>query len=173
MGRGMFNRQGRNWMAVALGHSDTYSEMLMGNGASKVYDSTEVTPIPANGFPAGAVVRVTLSGTTLSFYVDGVKYYDYSISSYWDATSANTLDLQFSNPVNRDVHITSYSYDHTGWQGQIERLWIANGTVVSADDDGVTYPTGTTHAWDLDEVEGNTFAPAIGSVTAEGRKLVL
>jgi hypothetical protein len=173
MGRGMFTREGRNWMAVAIGHSDTYSEMLVGNGASKSYDSSEVTPIPANGFPAGAVVRVTLSGTTLSFYVDGVKYYDYSISSYWDATSANTLDLQFSNPVDRDVHITSYSYDNTAWQGQIERLWIANGTVVSTDDDGVTYPTGTTHAWDLDEVIGNTFAPAIGSVIAEGRKLVI
>jgi hypothetical protein len=173
MGRGMFSREGRNWMAVAIGHSDTYSEMLVGNGASKVYDSSEVTPIPANGFPAGAVVRVTLSGTTLSFYVDGVKYYDYGISSYWDATSANVLDLQFSNPVNRDVHVTSYSYDNTGWQGQIERLWIANGTVVATDDDGVTYPTGTTHAWDLDEITGNTFAPAIGSVTAEGRKLVI
>lgn len=171
MGRGLFTREGRNWMAVAIGHNATYSEMIVGNGASKGYDSSEVNTIPANGFPAGAVVRVTVSGTTLSFYVDGVLYYDYSISSYWDSTSANTLDLQFSNPVNRDVHITSYSYDNTGWQGQIERLWIANGTVVAADDDGVTYPTGTTHAWDLDEVTGNTFAPAIGSVTAEGRKL--
>jgi len=102
-----------------------------------------------------------------------VLYYDYSISSYWDSTSANSLDLHFSNPVNRDVHITSYSYDSTGWQGQIERLWIANGTVVAADDDGVTYPTGSTHAWHLDEEDGDVFYPAIGSVIAYGRKLVV
>ncbi|AUR95507.1 hypothetical protein NVP1208B_19 [Vibrio phage 1.208.B._10N.222.52.A7] len=173
MGRGLLTREGRNWVAVALGHSDTYSEMIVGNGASRTYDGSEVAPIPVNGFPAGAVVRATVSGTTLSFYVDGVKYYDYSISSYWDATSANTLDLQFSNAPSRDVHTGNYSYDHTGWQGQIERLWIANGTVVSTDDDGVTYPASTTHAWDLDEVTGNTFAPAIGSITAEGRKLAV
>ena len=173
MGRGLFSREGRNWMAVAIGHSATYSEMIVGNGASRSYDSTEANTLPVGGFPAGAVVRVTVSGTTLSFYVDGVLYYDYSVSSYWDSTSANTLDLQFSNPVNRDVHITSYSYDNTGWQGQIERLWIANGAVVATDDDGVTYPTGTTHAWDLDEIAGNTFAPAIGSITAEGRKITV
>jgi len=172
MGRGLFSREGRNWMAVAIGHSATYSEMIVGNGASRSYDSSEVNTLPASGFPAGAVVRVTVSGTTLSFYVDGVLYYDYSISSYWDSTSANSLDLQFSNPVNRDVHITSYSYDSTGWQGQIERLWIANGTVVATDDDGITYPTGTTHAWHLDETTGNTFAPAIGSITAVGLKFV-
>jgi len=79
--------------------------------------------------------------------------------------------MQFSNPVNRDVHVTSYSYDNTGRQGQIARLWIANGTVVATDDEGITYPAGTTHAWNLNETTGSTFAPTIGPVTAFGLKI--
>ncbi|CAH9011740.1 conserved hypothetical protein [Vibrio phage 464E53-1] len=167
MGRGMFTREGRNWLAVAYGHSGTYSEMMFGNGASRTYDSQETTSLPANGFPSGSYVRVTFDGSTTSFYVDGVKYYDYTTSFYWDGVSANYLPLQFSNSVSANIN-TLDSYEHTKWQGLIDRLWISNGVVESSDDDGSTYPVGVTHAWALDESLGSTFNPEIGTVIGAG-----
>ncbi|CAH9011417.1 conserved hypothetical protein [Vibrio phage 249E41-1] len=168
MGRGLFTRDGRNWLAVALGHSGTYSEMIYGNGSSRSYDSQEITSIPSGGFSAGSFVRFTFTGSIISMYVDGVKYYDYPVAAHWDGSSANVLDVQFSNGVsaNYDFGITAYNY--TKWQGLISRLWIANGTLISSDDDGITYPIGTTHAWDLNEVTGSEFSPSIGSVSGSG-----
>ncbi len=171
MGRGMFTREGRNWLAVAYGHSGTYSEMMFGNGASRTYDSQETTSLPSNGFPSGSYVRVTFDGSTTSFYVDGVKYYDYTTSFYWDGASANTLSLQFSNSVSANQDMID-SYEHTKWQGLIDRLWISNGVVESGDDNGTTYPTGVTHSWDLDETAGSTFSPSTGSVSGSGKNLV-
>ncbi|CAH9015426.1 conserved hypothetical protein [Vibrio phage 142E35-1] len=168
MGRGLFTRDGRNWLAVALGHSGTYSEMIYGNGSSRSYDSQEVTTIPSGGFSSGSFVRFTFTGSVISMYVDGVKYYDYSVTAYWDGSSANVLDVQFSNGVNANYDFGITAYNYTKWQGLISRLWIANGTVISSDDDGVTYPTGTTHAWDLNETTGSEFSPSIGSVSGSG-----
>ncbi len=168
MGRGLFTRQGRNWLAVAYGHSGTYSEMIFGNGASRTYDSSESTSLPSNGFPAGSFVRVTFDGSTTRFYVDGVMYYDYGTASYWDGASANSLNLQFSNSASANADFTSYSYEHTKWQGLIDRLWISNGVVESVDDNGTSYPSGATHAWDMSETTGSLFTPSIGSVTGQG-----
>ncbi len=168
MGRGLFTRQGRNWLAVAYGHSGTYSEMIFGNGASRTYDSSESTSLPSNGFPAGSFVRVTFDGSTTRFYVDGVMYYDYGTTAYWDGASANSLNLQFSNSASANADFTRYSYEHTKWQGLIDRLWISNGVVESTDDNGTSYPSGVTHAWDMSETTGSSFAPSIGSVTGTG-----
>ena len=170
MARSLFTREGRNWMSICLGHVDSYSNMIFGNGSSRSYDSSEVTSIPTNGFPIGTKIRVTLSGTTLSFYADGVKYYDYNISAYWDSASANSLDLQFANAVNSNVPMLTENYEHTNWQGLISRLWISNGTVESVDDDGVNYPPSVTHSWELDETEGSLFTPSNGSVYGNGVK---
>ena len=168
MGRGLFNRDGRNWMAVAIGHSGTYSEMLYGNGGSRSYDSSEVTTLPAGGFPAGTYIRITFDGSILEFYADGVKYYDYSMGYYWDGVEADALDVQFSNGPTANQNLASDATEYTKWQGRIERLWIANGYEVAVDDDGSTYPTDTTHAWDMNETDGSTFAPSIGSLTMQG-----
>ena len=167
MGRGMFTREGRNWLAMAYGHSGTYSEMVFGNGSSRSYDSQEVTGLPSNGFPSGAYVRVTFDGYTTIFYVDGVKYYEYTTSFYWDGVSANSLPLQFSNGVSANQNMID-SYEHTKWQGLIDRIWISNGVVESTDDDGASYPSGATHAWDMSETTGSSFSPSIGSVTGQG-----
>lgn len=171
MGRGMFSREGRNWLAMAYGHSNTYSELVFGNGSSRTYDSSETTSLPSAGFAAGSYVRVTFDGSVTSFYVDGTKYYDYNTSFYWDGASADSLPLQFSNSVSANQNLLD-SYEHTKWQGLIDRLWIANGVVASTDDDGVTFPTGTTHSWDLDETTGSTFSPSTGSVSGTGKNLV-
>lgn len=44
----------------------------------------------------------------------------------------------------------------------------ANGTNASTDDTGTTYPTGTTHSWDMSETTGNSFAPSTGAITMIG-----
>ncbi|CAM0101435.1 hypothetical protein VPH526E571_0006 [Vibrio phage 526E57-1] len=168
MGRGLFTREGRNWLAIAYGHSGTYSEMMFGNGASRTYDSSESTSLPSGGFVAGSFVRVTFDGSTTRFYVDGVLYYDYGTSFYWDGVSANSLNLQFSNSTSANTDFASYSYEHTKWQGLIDRLWISAGSVITTDDTGAAYPTGTTHAWDLTETIGSVFAPSIGTVSGVG-----
>lgn len=171
MGRGLLTREGRNWLAMAFGHSGTYSELVYGNGSSRTYHSSESTSLPAGGFPAGAVVRVTFDGSATKFYVDGTMYYNATSSSiYWDGSSADALSLQFSNGVNANANMTSDSYEHSKWQGQISRLWIAAGTVESTDDNGTAYPAGATHAWDLSETTGAGFAASIGSITAQGIK---
>ena len=168
MGRGLFTREGRNWLAVAYGHSGTYSEMMFGNGASRTYDSSESASLPSNGFPAGSFVRVTFDGSTTRFYVNGVMYYDYGTTAYWDGASANSLNLQFSNSVSANADFSSQSYEHTKWQGLIDRIWISNGVVESVDDNGTSYPYGATHAWDMSETTGSLFTPSIGSVTGQG-----
>ncbi|CAH9011850.1 conserved hypothetical protein [Vibrio phage 424E50-1] len=168
MGRGLFTREGRNWLAVAYGHSDTYSEMIFGNGASRTYDSSESTSLPSDGFPTGSFVRVTFDGSTTRFYVNGVMYYDYGTTAYWDGASANELSLQFSNSTSANADFSSYSYEHTKWQGLIDRIWISNGVVESTDDDGASYPSGATHAWDMSETTGSSFNPSIGSVVGVG-----
>lgn len=168
MGRGLFTREGRNWLAVAYGHSGTYSEMIFGNGASRTYDSSESTSLPSGGFPAGSFVRVTFDGSTTRFYVNGVMYYDYGTSAYWDGESANSLSLQFSNSTSANADFSSYSYEHTKWQGLIDRIWISNGVVESTDDDGASYPPGATHAWGMSEITGSSFNPSIGSVVGVG-----
>ncbi len=168
MGRGLFTREGRNWLAVAYGHSGTYSEMMFGNGAARTYDSSESTSLPSNGFPAGSFVRVTFDGSTTRFYVNGVMYYDYSTTAYWDGASANSLSLQFSNSTSANVDFSSYSYEHTKWQGLIDRIWISNGVVEPTDDDGTSYPSSATHAWDMSETTGSSFNPSIGSVVGVG-----
>jgi hypothetical protein len=168
MGRGLFTREGRNWLAVAYGHSGTYSEMMFGNGASRTYDSSESTTLPSGGFPAGSFVRVTFDGSTTRFYVDGVMYYDYGTTAYWDGASANSLNLQFSNSVSANTDFSSQSYEHTKWQGLIDRIWISNGVVETTDDNGTSYPSGATHAWDMSETTGSSFSPSIGSVTGIG-----
>lgn len=177
LGRPMFAREGRNWQGVIIGHSSTYSQMTFGNGSSQTYDSSEVGTIPTNGFPAGSYVRCTYddSSNVFSFYVDGVKYYDYAISSYLDdSPGADSLRVVFGKSVDSDdLTNTNDSYEITYWQGAIERMWIANGAVTSTDDDGTNYPTGTTHAWGLSEATGKTFAAAIGSVTITGERTTL
>lgn len=168
MGRGLFTREGRNWLAIAVGHSGTYSEMAFGNGSSRSYDSQEVNTIPSGGFASGSYVRFTFDGSVVSMYVDGVKYYDHGVTFYWDGQGANVLNLQFSNSVNANANLLSDSYEHTKWQGLISRMWIANGFIVNSDDDGVTYPTDTTHAWDLSETAGSVFSPSVGAVVGNG-----
>ena len=170
LGRVMFSREGRNWHGVAIGHNATYSEMLYGNGSNTSYDSSEVVTIPANGFPIGAYVRMTYDGSTLSFYVNGVKYYDHAVNSYMDGSSANTLPLAFGNGVASNTYQSITSYSHGLWQGLIDRLWISNGVVESTDDDGTTYPAGVTHSWELSETDGKGFAPSNGSVSGVGVK---
>lgn len=172
LGRPMFAREGRNWQGIRMGHSATYSEMIFGNGSSQTYDSSEVGTLPSGGFASGSYVRCTYddSSNVFSFYVGGVKYYDYAISSYLDdSPTADALDIVFGKSVDSDdLANTSDSRELSYWQGAFERLWIANGVVVSADDDGTTYPTGTTHAWDMAETSGKTFTPALGGVTMTG-----
>jgi len=175
LGRPMFAREGRTWQGAALGHSATYQNMIFGNGSSQSYDSTEVTAIPAGGFAAGSYVRCTYVGGTFNIYVDGVKYYDYSISSYVDtASSSDLLDVVFGKSVDSDdLTNTNDSYDLSYWQGEFDRLWIAAATAASADDNGTAYPTGTTHAWDMTELTGKSFAPSVGSVTMVGDRTIL
>ena len=174
LGRPMFAREGRNWQGVIIGHSATYSQMTFGNGSSQTYDSSEVGTIPTDGFAVGSYVRCTYddSSNVFSFYVNGTKYYDYSISSYLDdSPTADSLRVLFGKSVDSDdLSNTNDSYEVTYWQGAIQRMWIANGTVISTDDDGTTYPTGTTHAWGCSEVTGKVFSPSIGSVTMRGER---
>ena len=168
LGRTCFNREGRNWHGVAYGHNGTYSEMIYGNGSNTSYDSSEVVTLPANGFSIGDFVKFTFDGSILRFYVNGTLYYDYSVTSYMDGSSANVLPIQFGNSADANIYQTSTSYYHGNWQGLIDRLWVANGVVESNEDDGTTYPPGTTHAWDLDETTGSTFSAAIGTVQLTG-----
>jgi len=174
LGRVMFTREGRTWQGFYIGHSDTYSNMIFGNGSSLTYDSSEVTPIPANGFAVGSYIRCTYVGSTFSIYVDGVKYYDYSISSYVDnASSSDSLNLTFGNGVVSNTYQTNTSYVHGLWQGAIDRLWISANTAVSTDDNGTTFPTNTTHSWLLDETTGKDFVANTGGVNGVGAKISL
>ena len=175
LGRPMFAREGRTWQGIAIGHSATYQNMLYGNGSSQSYDSTEVTPIPSGGFPSGSYVRCTYVGSTFNFYVDGVKYYDYAISAYVDnASSSDLLDLVFGKSVDSDdLTNTNDSYEVSYWQGEIDRMWLSTTGAASTDDNGTTYPTGTTHAWDMTELAGKSFAPSVGSVTMVGDRTVI
>ena len=164
----MFCREGRNFHSIYVGHNDTYTNQIVGNGSTKTYDSEDTAP-PAGGFAAGSYVRITFNGSVVDVYVNGTKYWNYSSSSYWDsAASTDVLDVVFGKGPESNLYQSNTNYWHGFWQGQIERLWVANGVVESSDDDGVTYPAGTTHAWDLDETEGVDFAAAIGSVAATG-----
>ena len=72
-----------------------------------------------------------------------------------------------------DLTNTNDSYDLSYWQGEFDRLWIAAATAASADDNGTAYPTGTTHAWDMTELTGKSFAPSVGSVTMVGDRTIL
>ena len=174
LGRVMFTREWRTWQGFYIGQSDTYSNMIFGNGSSITYDSSEVTPIPANGFPVGSYIRCTYVGSTFSIYVDGVKYYDYSISSYVDnASSSDSLNLTFGKGVESNAYQTNTSYVHGLWQGAIDRLWISADTAVSTDDNGSTFPTGTTHSWLLNETSGKIFTANTGGVNGVGSKIAL
>lgn len=169
LGRTMFCREGRNWHSAYIGHNDTYTAQLVGNGSGRAYDGEDVA-LPANGLTAGTYIRVTFDGTTLDVYADGVKYWSYGIASiYWDgASSTDVLDVVFGRGPESNTNQTNTTYSHGQWQGRIERLWISNGSVISTDDSGTVYPSGTTHSWDMDEVTGNTFAASTGSITMVG-----
>lgn len=173
MGKGLFTRENRNWLAVAIGHSGTYSEMALGNGSTRTYDSAETTTIPSGGFPVGTKIRFTFDGTTLSMYANGIKYYDYSASYYWDGSSANALNLHFSNGITANVNLPLPATHYTKWQGLISRMWISNGVVETEDDTGTVYPPNTTHAWEFDEVVGSSFSPSVGTITAVGRNVIV
>jgi hypothetical protein len=171
LGRTMFCREGRNFHAIYVGHNDTYTAQIVGNGSTKTYDSEDIA-LPAGGFAAGSYVRITFNGSVVDVYVNGTRYWQYNATSYWDsAASTDVLDVVFGKGPESNLYQTNNNYFHGFWQGQIERLWVANGTVVASDDDGATYPTGTTHAWDLDEVTGADFYAAIGSIDAVGEKV--
>jgi len=171
LGRTMFCREGRNFHAIYVGHNDTYTAQIVGNGSTKTYDSEDIA-LPAGGFAAGSYVRITFNGSVVDVYVNGTRYWQYNATSYWDsASSTDVLDVVFGKGPESNLYQTNNNYFHGFWQGQIERLWVANGTVVASDDDGATYPTGTTHAWDLDEVTGADFYAAIGSIDAVGEKV--
>lgn len=174
LGRTMFTRQGRNWQALALGHSSIYSELMFGNGAARSFDSSEENTLPTGGFSAGDYVRVVYTGSKLRLYVNGTLYYEKNgINSYMDDSSANSLNLTFGYGVESDAVQSSYALSHGLWQGRISRLWIANGLQISTDDSGTSYPAGATHAWQLGEDSGSTFNPSIGSVVATGAKVAL
>ena len=170
LGRVMFAREGRNWLGFYIGHNATYTNLLIGNGSTKTY--TGETSYPSGGFAAGTYMRVTFNGTTVKIYANGVEYFSYgSASSYWDGSSStDSLNVVFGRGIESNAYQSSTSYFHGFWQGQIERLWIANGAVISTDDDGITYPAGITHSWDLDETEGKTFLPSTGSVQGIGKR---
>ena len=169
MGRTCFNREGRNWHGVRFGHNSTYSEAIYGNGASTSYTSSESSSLPSGGFSVGDYVKFTFDGSSLRFYVNGTEYYNVSyITPYMDGSSANVLNVQFGNSVDANTYQTNATYYHGNWQGKISRLWISNGLNESNNDDGTTYPPGTTHAWNLSETTGATFSPAIGSITITG-----
>lgn len=170
LGRVMFSRSGRSWFALAIGQSASDSEVIYGNGSTTTYDFTEDSSIPATGFAAGSYVRITYDTTTVNLYVDGTKYYSFNPStSYLDVGSAaNTLDLHFGYGIDSNAYQSSTQFYHGHWQGKIERLWIANGTEVTTDDDGSTFPTGTTHSWLLDETSGSTFSANTGGLNGTG-----
>ena len=169
MGRVPLNRSGRNWNGIRLGHSATYSELLIGNGSSTTSDSSEDTTLPAAGFAVGDYVRYTFNGSILAFYVNGTSYYSYSLAYiYMDGVSANELDVRLGEAVDSNAYNANATYSHGGWQGAIDRLWISNGVVETTDDNGTTFPTGYTHSWLLDEATGNTFAADTGGVTGTG-----
>jgi hypothetical protein len=170
LGRTMFVREWRNWHGFYIGHNDTYTAQLYGNSSSRTYDSQD-TPIPANGFAAGSYVRVSYTGPsgTVKIFVNGTEYWSGSPSSYWDAASSvNSLSVQFGNGPESNIFQFNTSYYHGLWQGQIERLWISNGVVETTDDNGTTFPPGTTHSWLLDETTGKTFAANTGGVVGNG-----
>lgn len=170
LGRVMFSRRGRNWTGFYVGHNSTYTNLLYGNGANMSY--TGDTVYPSGGFTAGQYVRCTFNNATGDFelYVDNVKYFDYSsLDIYFDdASSSDTLDLDFGYGVESNQYQSIEAYYHTFWQGHIDRLWIANGAIISSDDDGTTYPVGTTHAWNMSETTGKVFVPSIGSINGIG-----
>mgnify|MGYP000580440965 CR=1 FL=1 len=171
LGRVLFSRRGRNWLGFYLGHNSTYTNLLYGNGASTSY--TGESSFPASGFTAGQYVRCTYDEPAGKFdlYVDGTLYFSYnSLDIYFDdAASTDSLELDFGYAVGSNGYQTNYTYYHALWQGTIDRMWIANGTVISTDDNGTSFPVGTTHSWLLDEVSGSTFAANTGGVaiTAE------
>lgn len=170
LGRVMFARDGRNWLGFYIGQNGTYTNLLIGNGSSKNY--TGETTYPSGGFAAGSYVRVTFAGGTVKIFVNGTEYFSYSSASvYWDsASSSDSLDVVFGKGAESNDYQFNTSYFHGYWQGQIERLWIANGVEVSTDDDGTTFPVGTTHSWLLDEVIGSTFTANTGGVNGTGQK---
>lgn len=168
LGRTLFAREGRNWHGFYVGHNDTYTAQLVGNGSSRTYDSEDAS-LPSGGFAAGSYVRITFASGSLKVYVNGTLYWNYTPSIYWDsATSVNSLDVLFGKGVESNSYQSNVSYYHGLWQGVIDRLWIANGVEISTDDDGTTYPAGTTHAWDMSETTGDTFAAAIGGISMSG-----
>lgn len=168
LGRLMFARNGRNYHAFYLGHNDTYTSQVVGNGASRAYDS-EDTAFGAN-IPIDSYIRVVYDGSyTVSLYVNGTLHWNYSAGFYWDnSISTDSLEIFFGRGEESNTYQSSTGYYHGHWQGLIDRLWIANGAQTSTDDDGTTFPTGTTHSWLLDETTGSTFTANTGGVTGTG-----
>ncbi|CAL9978544.1 hypothetical protein VPHD260_0100 [Vibrio phage D260] len=168
LGRVLFSREGRNWAGMYVGHNGTYTNLLYGNGASTSY--TGDTTYPSSGFSAGQYVRVTFAANVLKVFVDGTEYFSStSAYIYWDtATSANSLPVHFGRGVGSNSAQTNYSYHHSYWQGTISRLWIANGLEITTEDDGTTFPVGSTHTWLLDETSGTTMIAQSGGVAITG-----
>jgi hypothetical protein len=84
------------------------------------------------------------------------------------------LDLVFGKSVDSDdLTNTNDSYELSYWQGEIDRMWLSTSGAVSTDDDGVTYPSGTTHAWNMAETTGKTFTPALGGVDMVGDRTII
>ena len=85
------------------------------------------------------------------------------------SSSSDLLDVVFGKSVDSDdLSNTIDSYELSYWQGEIDRMWLSVGVPATTDDDGTTYPTGTTHAWDMSELTGKTFSPSIGSLNMVG-----
>lgn len=167
LGRTMFTREGRNWLAFYIGHNSTYTNILVGNGSNKSYSGE--TTFPSGGFSVGDYIRVTGKNGVIKIFRNGTQIFSKSSSSYLDsATSVNSLPITFGNGVLSNDYQSSYSYYHGKWQGNIERMWIANGSVENTDDTGTVYPSGATHTWAMDETTGSTFTSTLGGVTAQG-----
>ena len=165
LGRTMFTREGRNWLAFYIAHNDTYTNMIFGNGSSSSYDGEDLY---LGQLAANTWITVTCQNGNVKIFADATQIFSYNVASYWDSqASVNSLNVTFGNGVESNSDQSLTTRFHGLWQGRISDLWIANGVNLIGGQTAV--PVEATHHWLLDEIIGKSFAPTIGSVNIEGK----